>query len=46
VEVDRQSYGAKSGDVSVESRGWTESGDRFSVEIVGGIKTVAVVERL
>ncbi len=45
VEVDRQSYGAKSGDVSVESRGWTESGDRFAVEIVGGVKTISVVER-
>jgi DNA-binding MarR family transcriptional regulator len=45
VEVDRQSYGAKSGDVSVESRAWTESGDRFAVEIVGGVKTITVVER-
>jgi DNA-binding MarR family transcriptional regulator len=46
VEVDRQSYGAKSGDVSVESRGWAESGDRFSAEVVGGVKTITVVERI
>ena len=46
VEVDRQSYGAKSGDVAVESRGWSESGDRFTVEVVGGVKTISVVERL
>jgi DNA-binding MarR family transcriptional regulator len=45
VEVDRQSYGSKSGDTSVESRGWSETGDRYSVEVVGGAKTVTVVER-
>ena len=45
VEVDRQSYGSKSGDTSVESRGWTDTGDRFSVEVVGGVKTMTVVER-
>ena len=45
VEVDRQSYGSKSGDTSVESRGWSETGDRFSVEVVGGAKTITLVER-
>jgi DNA-binding MarR family transcriptional regulator len=45
VEVDRQSHGKKSGDASVESKGWSETGDRFSIEIVGGSKTVTVVER-
>ena len=45
VEVDRQSYGSKSGDTSVETRGWTDTGDRFSVEVVGGVKTMTVVER-
>ena len=45
VEVDRQSYGSKSGDTAVESRGWSETGDRFSVEVVGGAKTITVVER-
>ena len=46
VEVDRQSYGSKSGDTSVESRGWSDTGDRFSLEVVGGVKTITVVERL
>jgi DNA-binding MarR family transcriptional regulator len=45
VEVDRQSYGSKSGDTSVESRGWSDMGDRFSVEVVGGARTITVVER-
>jgi len=45
VEVDRQSYGSKSGDTSVESRGWSDTGDRFSVEVVGGARTITVVER-
>jgi DNA-binding MarR family transcriptional regulator len=46
VEVDRQSYGSKSGDTSVESRGWSETGNRFAAEVVGGVKTITVVERL
>ncbi len=45
VEVDRQSYGSKSGDTAVESRGWSETGDRFSIEVVGGAKSITVVER-
>jgi DNA-binding MarR family transcriptional regulator len=45
VEVDHQSYGTKGGDTSVESRGWSETADRFSVEVVGGVKTITFVER-
>ncbi len=46
VEVDRQSYGSKSGETSVESPGWSDTGDRYSVEVVGGVRTITVVERV
>jgi DNA-binding MarR family transcriptional regulator len=45
VEIDRQSLGAKSGDAFVESRGWSDASDRFSVEVVGGAKSITVAER-
>jgi DNA-binding MarR family transcriptional regulator len=45
VEIDRQAYGSRGGDTSVESRGWSDAGDRFSVEVVGGAKSVTVAER-
>ena len=45
VEIDHQSLGTRSADSSVESHGWTEVGDRFSFEVVGGAKTITVTAR-
>ncbi len=45
VELDGQVLGRKGGEISVESVGWTGRGDRFSVEIVGGSKSIEVVAR-
>jgi hypothetical protein len=45
VELDRQVLGRRGGEISVESVGWTGRGDRFSVEIVGGSKSIEVVAR-
>lgn len=45
VEIDRQSLGTKSGDTLVESRGWSDTDDRFSLEVVGGSRTITVLER-
>jgi DNA-binding MarR family transcriptional regulator len=45
VELDGGGLGAKGGDMTIDSRGWTGSGDRYTAEIVGGAKTITVVER-
>ncbi len=45
VEIDKQSLGSKGGDATVESRGWANAGDRYSFEVVGGVKTVTVTGR-
>ncbi len=45
VEVDGQILGAKGGDATIDSRGWTGQGDRYTLEVVGGAKTITVVER-
>jgi hypothetical protein len=37
--------GKKGGDVTVESRGWAAASDRFAFEVVGGSKSIEVVER-
>jgi DNA-binding MarR family transcriptional regulator len=45
VELDGQVLGKMGGDISVDSRGWAGSTDRYAVEVVGGAKTVTVVDR-
>ena len=45
VEVDGQMTGHQGGNTSIESRGWSSTGDRYLVEISGGTKTVTIVER-
>jgi DNA-binding MarR family transcriptional regulator len=45
VEIDKQSLGTKGGDASVETRGWSETGDRYAFEVVGGARTVTVTGR-
>ncbi len=45
VGLDGQALGKRGGDVTVESRGWSAAADRFSVEVVGGSKSIDVVER-
>jgi DNA-binding MarR family transcriptional regulator len=45
VDLDGQVLGKKGGDVSVESRGWGSATDRFALDVVGGSKSIEVVER-
>jgi DNA-binding MarR family transcriptional regulator len=45
VEIDGQMTGSHGGNTSIESRGWSATGDRYSLEITGGTKTVTIVER-
>jgi len=45
VEVDGQMTGHHGGNTSIESRGWSSTGDRYSLEVTGGTKTLTIVER-
>ena len=45
VGLDGTAHGKKGGDVAVESRGWSSAANRLSIEVVGGSKTIDVVER-
>jgi DNA-binding MarR family transcriptional regulator len=45
VVLDGATLGAKGGETTVESRGWSSSTDRFSLEVTGGSRTIALVER-
>jgi DNA-binding MarR family transcriptional regulator len=45
VEIDGQVLGKKGGEVTMESRGWADTRDRFAMEVVGGSKSIEVVER-
>ena len=45
VGLDGQVLGKKGGQVSIESRGWTTAADRFSLEVVGGSKSIEVIQR-
>ena len=45
IELDGQVLGRKGGEVSVDSAGWTGRGGRYSVEVVGGSKTIEVTGR-
>jgi DNA-binding MarR family transcriptional regulator len=45
VGLDGTAHGKKGGDVAVESRGWPSATDRLSIEVVGGSKSIDIVER-
>ena len=45
VELDGETLGRKGGEASVESRGWSTATDRFAVEVVGGSRSIEIVER-
>jgi DNA-binding MarR family transcriptional regulator len=45
VGLDGVAHGKKGGDVTVESRGWPGATNGFSVEVVGGSRSIEVVER-
>jgi hypothetical protein len=45
VGLDGKAYGKKGGDVAVESSGWSGATDRLSIEVVGGSKSIDIVER-
>jgi DNA-binding MarR family transcriptional regulator len=45
IEFDGKSMGGKGGETTIESRGWSTADDRFGVKVVGGAKTIEIVER-
>jgi DNA-binding MarR family transcriptional regulator len=45
IEFDGQMVASRGGDISLDSREWTGKGDRYSIEVVGGSKSVEVVAR-
>jgi hypothetical protein len=45
VILDGTTLGRKGGDTTLESNGWSGAKDRYSVEVVGGSKTIEVVSR-
>ena len=45
VGLDGQVLGKQGGQVTIESTGWSTSSDRYSLEVVGGSKSIDVVQR-
>ena len=45
VQLDDTSYGKRGGEAVIESRGWSTARDRISLEVVGGSKSITVIER-
>jgi DNA-binding MarR family transcriptional regulator len=45
VDIDGRSFGAKGGDVTLESTTWTGAGDRYALDITGGVGDVTLLER-
>jgi DNA-binding MarR family transcriptional regulator len=45
VLLDRTRVGQKGGKTTVETPGWTSAGDRYTIEVVGGSKTIEIVAR-
>ena len=43
--IDERAYGSISGEVVIEPPGWTDSRARYVVEVTGGTRSIAVVER-
>ena len=45
VTMDGQAVGRQGGVATIEGRGWTSGTDRYGIEVVGGSKSIDVVER-
>lgn len=45
VEVDDHVHGKQAGDIVTESRGWASATARYALDVVGGSKSIDVVER-
>jgi DNA-binding MarR family transcriptional regulator len=45
IEFDGQTLGRKGGEITLTSRGWSGAGDRFGLKVVGGAKSIEIVER-
>jgi DNA-binding MarR family transcriptional regulator len=45
VELDGQALGRKGGETTIESAGWSERVDRFSIDVVGGSRSIEIVGR-
>ncbi len=45
VEIDDTGYGKRGGEAVIESRGWSTARDRLALEVIGGSKTITVLER-
>ena len=45
VGLDGHALGKKGGDVTMESRGWAAASGRYAIEVVGGSKSIDIVER-
>jgi DNA-binding MarR family transcriptional regulator len=45
IELDKEVLSGKGADVTVESRGWPDARDRLAVHVMGGTKSIEVVER-
>lgn len=45
VELDGQVLGPKGGETTIDSAGWTGRGDRLTVEVIGGSKSIDMVAR-
>jgi hypothetical protein len=44
VSLDGHALGKKGGDVAFESQGWAAASGRYAVEVVGGSKSIDIVE--
>jgi len=45
VIVDERALGARSGDTVIEPPGWASARERYSLEVIGGSKSITIVER-
>jgi DNA-binding MarR family transcriptional regulator len=45
IDLDGQPIGKAGGEVNVESRNWGGASDRFTLEVLGGSKSIEIVER-
>jgi hypothetical protein len=45
VEFDGETLTRKGGEISRESRGWSGAADRYGLRVIGGAKTIEIVER-
>jgi DNA-binding MarR family transcriptional regulator len=45
VVIDDVSHGSRSGDTVIEPSGWATARERYSLEVIGGSKSISIVER-